>query len=121
MEMSEGDRRSLMRNLNDEEYADTMLVAKHHPRLEVTRAILKVIGDDACTPGAIITFLVRLRLTECSQSTDSLPTPSQPGNAEEVDKLLSMDYETSGGTRPPPAHAPYFPLVSVFVVYIYDC
>ncbi|RKP23106.1 Sec63 Brl domain-containing protein [Syncephalis pseudoplumigaleata] len=110
MEMSEDDRRSLVRTLSDEEYADMMLVAKEHPRLEVTRAILKVIGDDACTPGAIITFLVRLRLTKCSQSTEHMEAPQQPGSAEEVDKLLSMDYETSGNPRPPPAHTPYFPL-----------
>ncbi|KAI9593363.1 Sec63 Brl domain-containing protein [Syncephalis fuscata] len=110
MEVPEDERRSLLRTLGDEEYKNTMLVAKHHPRLEVTRAILKVIGDDACTPGAIITFLVRLRLTECSQSTDDLPVPSQPGSAEEVDQLLATDYEAIGSERPAPAHAPYFPL-----------
>ncbi|RKP07186.1 Sec63 Brl domain-containing protein [Thamnocephalis sphaerospora] len=111
MEMSEKDRRSLLRSLTDEEYANTMLVAKRHPRLEVTRAILKVIGDDACTPGAIITFLVRLRLSECGQSAADFSPPQQPTTAEEVDTLLATDYEANAGKqRPPPAHAPHFPL-----------
>jgi translocation protein SEC63 len=110
--LPENERRQLLRSLSDEEYEETMKVAKRHPRLEVLRVILKVIGDEVCTPGSIITFLLRLRLTKCGESTSDLPPAPAPGSAEEVDALLSADYDkVKERQRPDPAHAPYFPMV----------
>eukprot|EP00123_Amoebidium_parasiticum_P005950 comp17022_c0_seq1/m.15709 comp17022_c0_seq1/g.15709 ORF comp17022_c0_seq1/g.15709 comp17022_c0_seq1/m.15709 type:complete len:702 (-) comp17022_c0_seq1:169-2274(-) len=65
LEMSDEDRRSMLRMLSDEEYQELMLVADNLPCVVVTPKVY-VLGEDRICAGAVITL--KLRLERISQS-----------------------------------------------------
>ena len=63
--MTEGERKSVLgvgKNLSDSQYAEMVKVAEEWPRLELLDAYFKVAGERLVTTGAIVQFVVKLRL-----------------------------------------------------------
>jgi len=65
LNLSEEDRKSLLRTLDDEQYDKVMEVAKSFPRIKVTNVEFKVLGERedeaAIAPGVFVTCFIKLR------------------------------------------------------------
>ncbi|ORX55359.1 hypothetical protein BCR36DRAFT_281875 [Piromyces finnis] len=65
LELSEEDRKSLLRTLDDEQYNEVVKVAKSFPRIKVTNVEFKVLGERedeaAIAPGVFVTCFIKLR------------------------------------------------------------
>ncbi|KAI8343707.1 Sec63 Brl domain-containing protein [Chlamydoabsidia padenii] len=119
LDLSEPERKSLLNPLSESEYLDVMEVAQRVPRLSVTKAIFKVIGDKIITTGAIITFVLKLKngqvqsidvKTDENKEIDN--NDEESGDEDEFDeqgntKVKKEDDEGNGTL--PLAHTPYYP------------
>jgi len=65
LNLSEEDRRSLLRTLEDDQYNEVVEVAKSFPRIKVTNVEFKVLGERedeaAIAPGVFVTCFIKLR------------------------------------------------------------
>ncbi|ORX79099.1 hypothetical protein BCR32DRAFT_281697 [Anaeromyces robustus] len=65
LDLSDEDRRSLLRTLDDEQYNKVVEVAKSFPRVKVTNVEFKVLGERedeaAIAPGVFVTCFIKLR------------------------------------------------------------
>lgn len=102
--MPEEARKSLLKPSTDEQYLDAIEVANRIPKLNVEKAVFRVVGDNIITPGAVVTFILKLKNGEVSiKEADA---------DDNGDDLLDEDGQVkelkSAGTLPL-AHAPYYP------------
>lgn len=102
--MPEEARRSLLKPSNDQQYLDAIEVANRIPKLNIEKAVFRVLGDKIITPGAVVTFILKLKNGEVSV---------KEGESEDNDDdLLQEDGQVkeikSNGTLPL-AHVPYYP------------
>ena len=115
VELDDADRRSMLRDLTDEQYIELVRVAREHPLLRVPQKILRVIGDNVITPGSIVTFLVKLDARQTGDVVDAISRGEDEDEsrmtAAEVDSLMMKeDEELLGNGKVGFAHAPRFPL-----------
>ncbi|KAL1927466.1 hypothetical protein VTP01DRAFT_3703 [Rhizomucor pusillus] len=102
--MPEEARRSLLKPSNDQQYLDAIEVANRIPKLNIEKAVFRVLGDKIITPGAVVTFILKLKNGEVSV---------KEGESEDNDDdLLQEDGQVKeiklNGTLPL-AHVPYYP------------
>ena len=71
LDMSEGDRRSLLKGLSDEQYREVIAIAQTFPAPRVDAVSFRVLGQDQVTPGGLITCQVRLSLEYAKVGTDA--------------------------------------------------
>ncbi|KAG2216131.1 hypothetical protein INT45_005643 [Circinella minor] len=111
--LSESERKELLKPLNDEEYLDTMEVASRIPQLKAKKAVFKVVGDKIITPGAVVTFVLKLQNIDAKSATENgkNKTISEDSDDEEllddVTGKLKKEEKTEGTL--PLAHTPYYP------------
>ncbi|KAK4055503.1 secretory subunit [Microbotryomycetes sp. JL201] len=97
---------------------DVFEVAKNWPVTSVVDAKFKVVGEAVVTPGAIVSFTLKLRLTPPGQILTSPQltklSMTEPENDDDddanIDELIGRRKKGAHGEEPTPlAHAPYFP------------
>ncbi|KAI7847056.1 Sec63 Brl domain-containing protein [Circinella umbellata] len=111
--LSESERKELLKPLNKEEYLDTMEVASRIPQLKAKKAVFKVVGDKIITPGAVVTFVLKLQNIDAKSAAENVKdkTTSEDSDDEEllddVTGKLKKEEKTEGTL--PLAHTPYYP------------
>ncbi|SDA03416.1 BZ3500_MvSof-1268-A1-R1_Chr7-1g09425 [Microbotryum saponariae] len=90
-------------------------VAKHWPVVSFVDAKFKVVGETIVTPGAIISFTVKLRITPPGQVMPEITSVTvgkqeEEGEEESIDELIGRRKAGEDGDEPTPlAHAPHYP------------
>ncbi|ORX76501.1 DnaJ-domain-containing protein [Basidiobolus meristosporus CBS 931.73] len=112
VEFPNDERKLVLRDISNEKYENLMNVAMDYPSVQVPKAYFKVIGDDAITPGAIVTCVVKLNLTSARYRAEHPQKPSDENEGDvsddEVDRFFAKkDADNLAPTR---IHSPYFPL-----------
>jgi translocation protein SEC63 len=100
VDMSEEQRKAVLKPLSPEDYLDAMDVAARIPKLHVEKAVFKVVGDKIITTGAIITFILKLRNGRVS-SVEAV-------QEEEDENLDDIEENKKSNKSLPFAHAPYY-------------
>jgi len=113
LNLSEEDRKSLLRTLDDEQYDKVMEVAKSFPRVKVTNVEFKVLGERedeaAIAPGVFVTCFIKLRQIryddpETVEGEDVIDTEIN----EVEEKKQKMRTLFDNATNPnDPVYAPY--------------
>ncbi|KAI8394289.1 Sec63 Brl domain-containing protein [Radiomyces spectabilis] len=113
LQMSEVERKTLLKPLTDSQYLDVMEVANRVPKLSVQKAAFKVMGDKIVTTGAIITFILKLKNghvvgiePEAKAVVEEKQTQEQLDKEEEEDEF---EPENEPEASLPFAHTPYYP------------
>ncbi|KAI7863787.1 Sec63 Brl domain-containing protein [Spinellus fusiger] len=101
--LSEPERKSFLKSLSEEQYLDVMEVANRVPKVNVCRAVFKVVGDSIITTGAIITFVLTLK----NGVVDDLVLKKIEEENQEED-TMEEEQETEG-EKLGLAHSPYYP------------
>lgn len=114
--MTEQERKALLKPLNEGEYLDVMEVAHRVPRLNIKKAEFKVIGDKIITTGAIITFILKLKNGEITSVEAEEKKPEiveeEEEEEEEDEAIISpKDEKKMARNAPqlPMAHTPFYP------------
>ncbi|GAA6010079.1 hypothetical protein JCM11491_005857 [Sporobolomyces phaffii] len=115
-----GDVQKLMSGYSEGEKKEVVDVAKHWPVVDFVDAKFQVTGEKIVTPGAIVSFTLKLRLTPPGK------TPTKPeilditkgdseggvdieGEEQSIAELIGRRNEKEDGVVPTPlAHAPHF-------------
>ncbi|KAI8373865.1 Sec63 Brl domain-containing protein [Blakeslea trispora] len=106
-DLSEEERKQLLKPLNEQEYLDVLEVANRIPKLNVQKAVFKVIGDHIITTGAIITFILKLKNGKITEV--ELADKKQEEEKEEDEAIINPDDEKNkSGRTLPMAHTPYY-------------
>lgn len=92
MELDEQERRNALRILSDQEYNQAINIAKQFPKLDVPNAFFKVLGEKVITPGALVTFVMKLRLLHPGQKVPKVPAKA----LEEVLDEQEHDHSVPG-------------------------
>ncbi|KAG2200548.1 hypothetical protein INT47_012334, partial [Mucor saturninus] len=116
-DMSEVERKQLLKPLSDTEYLDVMEVAHRIPKLSVKKAVFKVIGDKIITTGAIITFILKLQngqVTSVETTQEVAKVDHEEEEEEEEDEAIvssqaEEDKKNKDAKTLPMAHTPYYP------------
>ncbi|KAI8884877.1 hypothetical protein K501DRAFT_246934 [Backusella circina FSU 941] len=104
VDMSEEQRKAFLKPLSPEDYLDAMDVAARIPKLNVEKAVFKVVGDKIITTGAIITFVLKLRNGRV-ESVEAV----QDKKEEEEDLDEDDEEEKKKNNKSLPfAHTPYY-------------
>jgi translocation protein SEC63 len=138
LDMSEGDRRSLLRTLTDDQYKEVIEVAQTFPLVTVPAVNCRILGQEHITPGGLISCQAVLELEypsvdhgeaiTASTASDSGNEQGQESSAKSAldedvqtfefdeDGNLIDDPATSKGIAkqnsvPRPVYAPHFPNV----------
>ncbi|KAI9496946.1 Sec63 Brl domain-containing protein [Zychaea mexicana] len=113
--LSESERKELLKPLDDQQYLDVTEVATRIPQLKVNKAVFKVVGDKIITPGAIVTFVLKLQNTNEAAVEDSKkPAAAAASDDSDDEELLddvtgkAKEEDKPNGTLPC-AHTPYYP------------
>ncbi|KAL8278314.1 hypothetical protein RQP46_009206 [Phenoliferia psychrophenolica] len=120
-----GDVEKIMRGAKDDEKRAAYEVAKHWPVVEIVSAKFQVIGEKVVTPGSIVSFTVKMRITPPGQHVNKpAPVPAPVTNGvvshegedlvvgaeSSIDELIGRRKDGEDGIDPTPlAHAPLFP------------
>ncbi|GAA6041993.1 hypothetical protein JCM8097_009135 [Rhodosporidiobolus ruineniae] len=102
---------------SDAEKKDVYEVAKHWPVVQFVDAKFQVTGEKVVTPGAIVSFTLKLRITppgEVASKPEVLDVSKGvddvEGAEQTVDELIGRRNAKADGIVPTPiAHAPHFP------------
>lgn len=102
-QMNEEDRRSVVRHLTDEQYADVMRVCANYPlvSMDVKTEVFDDEDEQIITTGAIVTVVVKLRRQNMSvliDKEDSDETSSLE-EANEVEELTSIESNNNKSTN----------------------
>lgn len=110
-DMSEDERKQLLKPLSDSEYLDVMEVAHCVPKLTVKKAVFKVIGDKIITTGAIITFILKLQNGQVTSVETTQEISKLNDDEEEEDEaIVSLEDDKKDSAKSlPMAHTPYYP------------
>ncbi|KAI9250438.1 Sec63 Brl domain-containing protein [Phascolomyces articulosus] len=110
--LSELERKELLQPLTNEQYLDAIEVANRIPKLKVNKAVFKVVGDRIITPGAVVTFVLKLQNTNAvtAEDTKKKSTNDDSDDEELLDEVTGKlkQEEKESGTLPL-AHTPYYP------------
>ncbi|GAA5860434.1 hypothetical protein JCM8547_000303 [Rhodosporidiobolus lusitaniae] len=115
--LSSGQVDKLLDSVPQSEKKDVYEVAKHWPVVQFQDAKFQVTGEKIVTPGAIVSFTLKLRLTPPGQVVEKLEildvskgVDDVEGEEKSVDELLGRASAKADGVVPTPlAHAPHFP------------
>ena len=108
LELPEEERRSLLRQLTDEQYVELMRVARKLPCIDVT-ATFTVVDEEKVTVGSVVSLLVKIKLVSSEQSNHVEPIEFVEGG-----KDMSVDALAKSTVLPiinevEPVYAPLFP------------
>lgn len=146
LKMDPEDRRSLLRNLSDEQYDNLLRVAASFVQVRVQSATFKILGQENITPEGLITAQVRLKLFllgDENADLDSSPVNKpEDENGKEVETFefdedgnlmessagkvatsaaspsnQSAIKGSSGSGNPYPLHCPLYPLAKEAVAW----
>ncbi|KAI0219252.1 secretory subunit, partial [Massospora cicadina] len=106
MKLDEAERRALLSPLSDEQYRETVQAGLQFPVLKLTKVTLRVLDDNAITPNAIVTCVLKLKLVTLEQELADAGTAPSLTTDTQVRSFLS---KASQSHLVPPAYAPYFP------------
>ncbi|KAI9299249.1 Sec63-domain-containing protein [Neoconidiobolus thromboides FSU 785] len=110
-------RRSLLSSLSDSEYKETISAGLKFPVLKLQAGYIKVLGDDVITPSAILTCVIKLKLSTVEEEISELNAHDENNTVDSDDSLVddedshvrSFLSKASQSHLVPPVHAPYFP------------
>ncbi|KAG0656762.1 secretory subunit [Rhodotorula mucilaginosa] len=115
-ELKAGQVDKVLDGLPEAEKRDAYEVAKHWPIIQFVDAKFQVTGEKIVTPGAIVSFTLKLRLAppgQAPQATAAADSLHDAGNAEgeekSVEELIGRSKADEGVVPTPLAHAPHFP------------
>lgn len=126
LDMSEGERRSFLKNLNDEEYQELLNVAQTFPIVRVNAVTFRILGQEHITPGGLITCQVMLNLEYPSiDSKDAISDSEGEGKTKVIEEdVQTFEFDEDGNliddptkkrfgvdTTPRPIYSPYFPAI----------
>lgn len=110
--MTDAERKSVLgvgKNLSESQYGDMVKVAMDWPRLELVDAYFKVAGEQLVTTGAIVHFVVKLRLLPPKNDKVILQNGRRPGTEKrkgagethvKADDSVEEDEEASYTSKP---------------------
>ncbi|KAI9316197.1 Sec63 Brl domain-containing protein [Dichotomocladium elegans] len=103
------ERKALLGNMTDEQRLDVIDVAKRIPRLAVSKATFKVVGDKIITPGAVVTLILKLRNMDATIPEKEIKAEEDDGEEEDIlDDAGNVVIKEENGTLPY-AHTPHYP------------
>ncbi|KAI8326544.1 DnaJ-domain-containing protein [Martensiomyces pterosporus] len=110
------EQRSALEALNDKQFEETLQMAKVIPKLEISRALLTVIGDKVITPMAIVTLIVKIKLTNSKARTPARPRGAAVADIEEIgdedtsaiERFVADQAKQDKQQKSPEAYCPYF-------------
>lgn len=91
VEMSEEDRRSLLRNLSDEQYDALVKLAKTFPEVSLDSAKFVTLGQPHVIPGGLVTVKLKIRLVRASEDLKA----SEEDDTEDVD-VENFEFDEDG-------------------------
>ncbi|GAA5970637.1 hypothetical protein JCM11641_007380 [Rhodosporidiobolus odoratus] len=111
-----GESAGLLVNAPEGEKKDVLEVAKHWPVVQLVDAKFQVTGEKIVTPGAIVSFTLKLRITPPGQVENkpevldvSKGVDEVEGEEQSVEELIGRRSKKEEGVVPTPlAHAPHF-------------
>ncbi|KAJ1552806.1 secretory subunit, partial [Cladochytrium tenue] len=115
LELSPEEQNEVLKPLTEEQREETLSVAEQYPLLRVRKMHLSVIGEDAITPGSIVTLVVKIELitvAELRRERVEGHLPLEEGPEEEPKKAVWFDRQreaAAAAALTAPAHAPAFP------------
>ncbi|GAA5910707.1 hypothetical protein JCM5296_006819 [Sporobolomyces johnsonii] len=112
-----GEVDELLDGYSDADKRDVYEVAKHWPVVQFVDAKFQVTGEKIVTPGAIVSFTLKLRLAPPGKATSqpeilnvSKGVDEIEGEEQSIDELIGRRNTKEDGVVPTPlAHAPHFP------------
>ncbi|KAM0788998.1 hypothetical protein ACM66B_003067 [Microbotryomycetes sp. NB124-2] len=117
--LNAGQVEKLLAGWPDRQKRDVFEVAKNWPVTSVVDAKFKVVGEAVVTPGAIVSFTLKLRVTPPGQTLNTPQLAKLSINESEkadddddasIDELIGRRKAGADGEEPTPlAHAPHFP------------
>ncbi|GAA6014793.1 hypothetical protein JCM10207_002182 [Rhodosporidiobolus poonsookiae] len=116
-ELSVAEVDKLLSGMPNAEKQDVVEVAKHWPVVEFVDAKFQVTGEKIVTPGAIVSFTLKLRITPPGQA-GAKPEVVEfnkglgdvEGEEQSVEELIGRRNNKADGVVPTPmAHAPHYP------------
>ncbi|ORE07708.1 hypothetical protein BCV72DRAFT_102067 [Rhizopus microsporus var. microsporus] len=105
-DMPNDERKNMLKTLSDSEYLDAVEVAQRIPKLNVEKAVFRVIGDRIVTTGAIITFVLKLRNGQVVDVDTETKEKQEHDDEDEEEELL--DNKKKNKKTLPSAHTPYY-------------
>lgn len=91
VEMSEEDRRALLRTLTDEQYSALIDVAKTFPEVVLDSAKFVTLGQPHVIPGGLVTVKLKLRMVRAGQDLK----PAAEDDGEDVD-VENFEFDEDG-------------------------
>lgn len=128
LDMTESERRSFLRTLNEEQYRETLKIAETFPIVNVDAVTFRILGQEHITPGGLITCQVLLSLEYPSLEDASTAEPAEPGKTgialPDEDDVQTFEFDEDGNliddpskkvvgqeTNPRPIYCPHFATV----------
>lgn len=103
--MSDSERRQRLtegkKGLSEEQYAETLAVAKAWPRIELVGAEFKVAGERLVTAGALVQFVIKVRLSFPGEDSSVLKYGVR-GDARRAKDILTDGTATTQGSEDTP-------------------
>ncbi|KAJ3190645.1 secretory subunit [Irineochytrium annulatum] len=109
--LEEEERHDLLRSLNEDQYKEVIAVASQYPLLRVRKALFSVIGEDAITPGSIVTLHVKIETITPEELLNEKRTGQSPelDTKPEPEEKKAQWFEKQE-VAPALAPAPHFPV-----------
>ncbi|KAJ1819854.1 secretory subunit, partial [Coemansia sp. RSA 2675] len=115
MRMPAAEQRQALDVLNDKVFEEAIRVAKVIPRIEISRALLTVVGDRVITHQSIVTLVVKIKVTNAHKTI----TPRRGAPVVDIEEIRDEDTaaienfvanheKTVTKQSPPEAYCPYF-------------
>lgn len=128
LDMSESDRRSLLRALGEEQYQETLKVAETFPIINVDAVTFRILGQEHITPSGLITCQVLLSLEYPSLEDANAAEVDDAGKDKAAlaneDEVQTFEFDEDGNliddpgkkivgteTSPRPVYCPHFATV----------
>ncbi|KAJ2017976.1 secretory subunit [Coemansia sp. S680] len=115
MRMPASEQRQALDVLNDKQFEEAIRVAKAIPRVEISRALLTVVGDRVITHQSIVTLVVKLKVANAHK----MISPRRGAAVVDIEEIRDEDTaaienfvanheKTATKQSPPEAYCPYF-------------
>ncbi|KAJ2099043.1 secretory subunit, partial [Coemansia sp. S100] len=102
--------------LNDKQFEEAIRVAKVIPRIEISRALLTVVGDRVITHQSIVTLVVKIKVANAHKMISPRKKGAAVVDIEEIrdedtaaiESFVANHEKTATKQSPPEAYCPYF-------------
>ncbi|KAJ2240403.1 secretory subunit [Coemansia sp. RSA 455] len=116
MRMPASEQRQALDVLNDKQFEEAIRVAKVIPRIEISRALLTVVGDRVITHQSIVTLVVKIKVANAHKMISPRKNGAAVVDIEEIrdedtaaiENFVANHEKTATKQSPPEAYCPHF-------------